>query len=111
MKERIGDVLIALAVGVLLGYFMFQRPASEEIVFPENTIDSLQNEITKLTYEIVAYREITDSLSYQISIADSSAEQLKTRYHEKTSVITTLSTDSLASILSDRYDIFSFSPY
>lgn len=77
----------------------------------KRAIDSLNIEILKLGIDIDTYKHITDSLSCEIAAVDSSSAELKRKYNDKKTVITSLTSDSLVSILSERYGVFSFTPY
>ena len=100
---------ILFGLGVLAGRYTTVRDT--DFRNSMKAIDSLNIEILKLGIDIDNYKQITDSLSYELAAADSSSVELKRKYDDKKTVITSLSSDSLVSILSERYGVFSFTPY
>lgn len=114
MKGR--SIIIAIAgfcILFRLGFLAGGYTTAEDTDLKDSkrAIDSLNIEILKLGIDIDTYKQITDSLSYEIATADSFAVDLKRKYDDKKTVITSLSSDSLVSILSERYGVFSFTPY
>jgi len=100
---------ILFGLGVIAGGYTTARDI--DLKASVRAIDSLNIEILKLGIDIDNYKQITDSLSYELAAADSSSVELKRKYDDKKTVITSLSSDSLVSILSERYGVFSFTPY
>lgn len=95
----------------MLGYVLGSRTTTTIDLGPTTaTIDSLNIEITKLTVEVTTYKQVADSLSYELAVVDSSANKIKRAYDDKKIALVALPSDSLASILSERYGVFSVSP-
>lgn len=100
---------ILFGLGVLAGGYTTSRDI--DLKASVRVIDSLNTEILKLGIDIDTYKQITDSLSYELAAVDSSSVELKRKYDDKKTVITSLTSDSLVSILSERYGLFSFTPH